>query len=61
MKVFRNYTFGWWQMALFKVCLLAIGVAIGSYWHEIFSQCIPVLVIGGIVIGIYLAVISFKQ
>ncbi|OGN21735.1 MAG: hypothetical protein A2915_04595 [Candidatus Yanofskybacteria bacterium RIFCSPLOWO2_01_FULL_41_34] len=61
MRIFRNYTFSWWQMAIFKLCLLAIGIAIGSYWHKLFSPYAMILVVVGVIIGIYLAIVSFKR
>jgi hypothetical protein len=33
---FKSYIFTWWQIGIFKLALLAIGIAIGSYWHIFF-------------------------
>ncbi|MEI6040221.1 MAG: hypothetical protein WCP93_02625 [Candidatus Berkelbacteria bacterium] len=59
--IFHDYTFAWWQMAMFKVCLISLGLIIGAKWPKIFGQntvcwILFVLVIG---IGIYLATIAF--
>lgn len=61
MKIFKDYTYSWWQIGLFKLSLLSLGVVIGSYWEEIFSQYITGLLVLGIVLAIYVIAISLKQ
>ena len=60
MKILRNYTFTWKQMSLFKVCLLAIGIAIGAYWSQFFLPYVTSLIIVGIATGLYLTYVTFK-
>ena len=33
-SIFRSYVFTWWQMAIFKVALIAVGVVIGAVIAE---------------------------
>ena len=33
--IFRDYTYRWWQIALLKVAVLALGILIGAWWNEI--------------------------
>lgn len=59
--IFHDYTFAWWQMSLFKVCLISLGLIIGAKWPQFFSKTavcwtLFVLAIG---IGIYLAIVSW--
>lgn len=61
MNLFKNYTFTWWQVAIFKIALLAIGVAVGANWPQVFVQYTTILVIIGLAIGIYIAFVSFKK
>jgi hypothetical protein len=59
--MFKIRTFKWWQIGLLKLALLAIGVAIGAYWPEVFSPYIIGLLVVGIALGIYLAFATSKQ
>lgn len=31
MKLFRSYTYTWWQLAIIKLALLAVGMILGAY------------------------------
>lgn len=35
----------WWQGALFKWGLLALGIAIGTYWHDFFDGHLLILIV----------------
>ena len=39
----KTYTVTWWQVLLLKVSLIALGVGIGSTWHEFFARWIAVV------------------
>ena len=45
MNPFKMFTLKWWQAGLFKVGLLALGIAIGASWHEYFSSYVFILTI----------------
>jgi hypothetical protein len=53
MKLFRTYTFKWWQVSLFKIYLLALGLCIGSYWADLFSSISAVLILIIVVLSAY--------
>jgi disulfide bond formation protein DsbB len=61
MDIFRNYTFTWWQVGLFKLALLSLGVAIGAYCQAAFAPYITLLAVLGLGLGAYIAWVSFKQ
>jgi disulfide bond formation protein DsbB len=61
MDIFRNYTFTWWQVGLFKLALLSLGVAIGAYCQATFAPYITLLAVLGLGLGAYIAWVSFKQ
>ncbi|MDP3763575.1 MAG: hypothetical protein Q8Q92_02910 [bacterium] len=61
MNIFRDYTFTWWQAGILKVSVVCIGIAIGTNWPQVFAPYTTLLIVIGVVLGIYLAVISFKK
>jgi len=61
MKLFRSYTFSWWQMGVFKLALLAIGAAIGAYWHEFFGANLTALIIIAAIATVYTMYVALKQ
>jgi hypothetical protein len=61
MDIFRNYTFTWWQVGLLKLALLSLGIAIGSYCQETFVPYATALAVLGILLGLYIAWISFRR
>jgi putative Mn2+ efflux pump MntP len=61
MKIFKNYTYSWWQIGIFKLTLLCFGVAIGAYWNEVFSQYLTILLVVGLVLAIYIGFVSLKD
>lgn len=59
----HDYVFAWWQMAVFKVCLITLGVLIGANWSVVFKKKAiwqTILVIF-IVTAIYLLLVAIKQ
>lgn len=61
MKLFKPYTYQWWELGVFKVALLLLGIAIGAYWQEAFLPYVALLAAGGVVLGFYVMYISFRQ
>jgi hypothetical protein len=45
MNLFKTFTLKWWQTSLFKVGMLALGIAIGAYWHGFFGGYLLILLI----------------
>ena len=61
MKIFKDYTLSWWQMGIFKLSLLAIGIAIGANWPQVFVEYTTILVIIGVILGAYLGYVSWLK
>ncbi|MFA6257875.1 MAG: hypothetical protein WC671_02600 [Candidatus Paceibacterota bacterium] len=61
MNIFKNYTYSWWQVGLLKLALFSFGLAVGAYWHEVFSQYITLLIVLGVILAIYIGFISFRK
>lgn len=62
MKIFHDYTFTWWQLALLKVSLLALGILIGSLWAGLFAGVVKLfLLVFFIIPALYLAIRLLKK
>lgn len=61
MSIFSPHTLTWWQVGIFKIALLAIGVSAGVYWQEVFAPYVGAILIVGVLCGIYIAWVWFKR
>ena len=34
MRLFRSWTFKWWEVSLIKICLLSLGILFGLYFYQ---------------------------
>lgn len=34
MKIFRIWSFKWWEVSLIKICLLSLGIILGLYFYD---------------------------
>ena len=58
---FKSITYTWWQIGIFKLALLAIGIAIGAYWYEFFKSYYIVLILIAVFASVYIVWISLNQ
>lgn len=61
MNIFKSTTLTWWQLGLLKWAVLAIGIAVGAEWAEVFTPYTLVLVVAGLVVSLYLALVWAKH
>ena len=61
MKIFKSYTYTWWQIGIFKLALLAIGVLIGAYWHDFFRANQVILAAIAVIASAYIMYVSLKD
>ena len=61
MNPFHSYTFTWWQVGLFKISLIALGIALGATWSESFADWLPFLWALFLVPGLYIWWVGFRQ
>lgn len=38
MKIFRTWTFQWWEVSLIKICLLSLGILLGLYFYNYLAS-----------------------
>lgn len=61
MRPFRSYTFTWVEIGIFKLAMIAIGIAIGAYVHEFVQDYILVVLVIALVGSAYMAYIALPQ
>ncbi len=37
MKIFRTWTFKWWEVGLIKLCLLSLGIILAIHFYSSLS------------------------
>jgi hypothetical protein len=50
-----------WQLGIFKICLFAMGLIVGSYFHEFVKSYFIILFIIYVIAGIYLFSLWIKM
>jgi hypothetical protein len=61
VKFFKSFTFAWWQLSLFKLSMVALGLFVGSTWPEVFAGWRDVLLVLFVVPAFYVTYLWFKQ
>ena len=61
MNPFKSFKLNWWEAASLIVGTLAAGIAIGTYWHDLFVGYLLVLIIIAVVDVAYYAIVWGKQ
>lgn len=57
--VFRDYTFTWWHMGVFKIALLAIGAIAGAYGASFVMSFLWVFIVLAAVASAFIIIASF--
>jgi hypothetical protein len=61
MNIFKTFTLKWWQAGLFKVGMLALGIAAGTYWHDLFGGYFTGLIAVAAASLAYITYVWWKQ
>jgi hypothetical protein len=61
MNIFKTFTLKWWQTGLFKLGMLALGIAIGTYWQALFGGHLHILTIVAALSLAYISYVWWKQ
>lgn len=59
--MFKSYTYTWWQIGIFKLALLAIGVLVGAYWHDFFRDNQVIFIAIAVVASVYIVYVSLRK
>jgi len=61
VKFFKTFTFAWWQLSLFKLSMVALGLTVGSTWPAVFVAWRDLLVVLFVVPAFYVSYVWLKQ
>ncbi len=61
MKLFKIWSFKWWEMGLVKICLLSLGILLGLYFYDVLIGLVWLWWILFVVTAIYFIVKCFKE
>ena len=61
VKIFRSYTFAWWQLTLLKISVLALGLAVGSTWPDLFAGWRELLLVLFVAPAFYVSYVWIEQ
>ena len=61
VKIFRSYTFAWWQLSLLKLSVLALGLAVGSTWPDLFAGWRELLLVLFVAPAFYVSYVWIEQ
>jgi hypothetical protein len=61
MNIRKSFTLRWWQVGIFKLCLLSLGIIVGAYWSELFLSWVPLLSVVFVLSDVYLVPVWWRQ
>ena len=61
MNLFKTFTLKWWQAGFFKLGMLAAGIALGAYLHDLFAVYLAMIVAIAIACLAYVSYVWLKQ
>ena len=61
MNIFKDYTYSWSEIGIFKISLLSIGIIAGTYWYDFFTDNMVFVVGVAVVSTVYIMYVSMKQ
>ena len=61
LNLFKTFSLKWWHAGIFKVGMLATGIAVGAYWHEIFGGYLQELIVVAVVSLAYVSYVWWDQ
>ncbi len=61
MNLFKNYTYSWQQIGIFKLAMLSIGILIGAHFPTLVMDNLMLVALVAIVASGYTMYSSFSQ
>jgi hypothetical protein len=61
IRFFQSFTFAWWQLSLFKLAMVSLGLVVGSTWPEVFAGWRDLLLVLFVAPAFYVSYLWLKQ
>ncbi len=61
MNLFKSFTMTWWQVGFFKLGMLALGIIIGVYFHQVLANYYAALIVIAVLSLGYVTYVWFRQ
>jgi len=61
MKIFRTWTFKWWEVSLIKVCLISLGILLGLYFYNYLVNLLWLWWVLFLVLSIYFIIRFLRE
>jgi hypothetical protein len=61
MNLFSSITLRWWQVSIFKLSMISLGLLVGATWPEIVLQWLTPLIVIFVITTAYLLIIWWRQ
>jgi ABC-type arginine transport system permease subunit len=61
MNLFKTFILKWWQTSIFKIGMLALGIVLGAYLHDLFEGYLSILIVVSALSLAYVSYIWWKQ
>lgn len=61
MNLFKSFELKWWQAAIFKICLLSLGLIIGVSFKDTFISYLAFFWVLTLIAGVYILTVWWKQ
>jgi hypothetical protein len=61
MNPFRSFTLKWWQVSLFKIAMVSLGLALGATWPQFFARWLTWFWLVFLAAGAYITFVWYRQ
>ncbi|MBP9669599.1 MAG: hypothetical protein KBE09_04910 [Candidatus Pacebacteria bacterium] len=61
MRIFKDTTFTWQQLSLFKISIFAFGLALGAVWWDVVLPYVDLLLVVAVPATLYVTYAWFHQ
>ena len=61
MRIFRKWTFRWWEVSLVKICLISLGILLGLYFQDYLIGLVWLWWVLFVATSIYFIALFFKE